>query len=542
MKRIIFVKSVIICVILFGSINCTGNKSDYFMEPLQVKNCTRTIPSEDFDWEIADTMPTPKGQSRIYMPWDGPGSLVTTYGDDVLYDYKKKDGWTLFYNTFTSKASSVLNDPLFILYNKYNGLLRVYQYITTPFVHTATSIEGGIRITDNNSSILNFMGNDIINGAHRRRTYKQILPAPFDGGKPLAANKWYMMEFEMAYDPTIYNKNNLKMAIDLNFYDVTSFKFSGNAKGYINGTIGLQSEAQNIGEDFKNVGKSAGTAVLSSIGKSFLEHHSQGNNGENDLGLNKKVFSLISSGVSGALKNAAGGLPGAAIGLLSGIIGGAKSSTQAVNLTFNVGQINLEGIGTSSGSLPSMPTGIRIPGTANFSTAPGIMPLYSEPLGIFNFIGKPDINLKVYTYKRYRYDDPYNPGAQITETWSTLSVPQTQFDSYIVVNPSVLQFADVDIKYDLIADNDGHIEINPNSYSVYDSGEHDAHHDVLPHPSFYIQITAKVTPKNGDADYTIYKSFDLNNVWSETVKWLADYNGTNRSKRLFKEIKNLENE
>ena len=30
---------------------------------------TRAIPTQDFDWEAADWMPTPVGQSRIPVPW-----------------------------------------------------------------------------------------------------------------------------------------------------------------------------------------------------------------------------------------------------------------------------------------------------------------------------------------------------------------------------------------------------------------------------------------------------------------------------------------
>lgn len=481
---------------------------------------TRSVLPEEFNWEEADTMPTPKCQNRIYMPWDGSGSLATTYGDDVLYDYKKRDGWTLLYNSFTSNSNAPLINPYFILYNKYNGLMRFYQYITTDFVTTSSSMEGSISVSNRSLKMLNFMGDGIVDGSRRRNVYKQILPAPIDGGCPLASNKWYMMQYEMAYDPKVQNLNNITMSLGMNYYDVTSFKFHGDAKGSINGTIGLESSSQTFSQELKSFGKASGKALLTGVGKHFVESQKI-DGGGNKLGLSDKIFGKISSAVTGAFSNATNGLPGAALGLINGIFGGSKTSAQPVSLSINVGEINLEGTGSNSGSLPSMPCTIKIPGMKNMSSSAGVVPLYNKPLGIFNITKLPEIRLIVNTFKRYRHDDPWNPGAQITEWWSTLNIPQHSFDRYIEINPSVLEMADVDVKYDLIADEgNGKIVANPDDYYVYNSGEYGTIEELLPHPTFYVQFRITVTPKNGDGDYVIYKSFALNNKWTENVKWL----------------------
>lgn len=122
---------------------------------------TRSIVPDEFDWEEVDVMPTPENQSTINLPWDGAGSLATTYGNDVLFDFKKNDGWTLLYNTFTTKSTAPLVNPYFILYNKYNGLLRVYLYTTTPFVTTSSSIESCISVNQD-VNLLDFVGNDLV--------------------------------------------------------------------------------------------------------------------------------------------------------------------------------------------------------------------------------------------------------------------------------------------------------------------------------------------------------------------------------------------
>lgn len=77
---------------------------------------TRVIPTPDFDWENADWMPTPTGQTRIPAPWIGQGSISSTYGIDVVNDRKSSNGWELVYNTFDPNATTLVN-PYFILYN-----------------------------------------------------------------------------------------------------------------------------------------------------------------------------------------------------------------------------------------------------------------------------------------------------------------------------------------------------------------------------------------------------------------------------------------
>lgn len=48
---------------------------------------TKAEPIEWFDWEHVDWMPTPPGQARIPIPWNGQGSLVGSYELDVVNDY-----------------------------------------------------------------------------------------------------------------------------------------------------------------------------------------------------------------------------------------------------------------------------------------------------------------------------------------------------------------------------------------------------------------------------------------------------------------------
>lgn len=114
------------------------SKTDWNLAPSLI---TRSVVTPDFDWENADWMPTPAGYARIPVPWIGAGSLSSFYETDILNDYKSFDGWEMLYNAFSSEASSIVNNPFFVLYNKYRGTMRIYLYITTPFVATSSYIQ-----------------------------------------------------------------------------------------------------------------------------------------------------------------------------------------------------------------------------------------------------------------------------------------------------------------------------------------------------------------------------------------------------------------
>lgn len=58
--------------------------ADYEAEAL-----TKAVSPKSFNWETADWMPTPPGQSKIPVPWVGQGSLSGFYKMDVVQDYKK---------------------------------------------------------------------------------------------------------------------------------------------------------------------------------------------------------------------------------------------------------------------------------------------------------------------------------------------------------------------------------------------------------------------------------------------------------------------
>lgn len=174
-------------------------------------------------------------------------------------------------NTFETKAPGPLVNPYFILYNKYRGIMRIFLYTTTQFISPSTYLQDGISIISNHkSSLLNFMGEAIVDGSKNKETYSQMQPAPDDGSLPLASNKWYMMQYELAYDEQIAQLpyNSIQLNWYMNYYNVEKIDLNGDFVGTIKSAIG-SSSGNNIFSGLGNVGKVTGTGILAGIGDNF---------------------------------------------------------------------------------------------------------------------------------------------------------------------------------------------------------------------------------------------------------------------------------
>lgn len=352
----------------------------------------RSVTPYSFNWETVNWMPTPPGQTQIPPPWIGQGSLSTTYGLDVVSDHKHSDGWELVYNTFDPNASGPIANPYFMLYNRYRGLMRIYMYTTTPFVAPSTYIVDGLSVISNKStSMLNYLGTDMVDASNNQTSFSQIEPAPTDGSQPLATNKWYMFQYEIAYDPqiTTMGYQDIQMGWFTNYNSVSQISLGGTLVGTINGTVGAQSNA--LTSALTKAGVVAGTGVLALAGQSFLANNVLDAAGDNTIGLPAAAFNAVSQGVTKALSGAAGDVPGAFSGIMSAIFGGS-SGGQTVNLSLNA-NINLKGTTTTAGSFPSSPTSVYVPGTNITSAAQNYVPLYNSTLGVFNLTTRPTVDI-----------------------------------------------------------------------------------------------------------------------------------------------------
>jgi hypothetical protein len=398
MRTVIFISVLMIST--FSS--CDNELSKPKQVTVEIQNSQNAIMPYNFDWEDPNLnwMPYPPGQPLITVPWVGQGSLYGIISDDVLADRKKSDGWKLVYNTFSPTELS--KNPFFMLYNEYRGLLRVYQYVNDLGTFAqSTYMQDGIFNSNLNVKLLNFADKEIVNASSNIQRVDRVQPKPFNDS-PLANNKWYFLQYEMAYDSNITpttSPNPPQLSFYVNSINISQISLGGSIEGTIKGTIGGTSSNGSNFWDLATPGlKSLGTAGLSAIGVQAISNNTiDATTGANKLGVNNEIWKGVKKGLDGALSGAVNNIPGQIINVLSAIILGNGSTGQTANLTLNA-NLQVDGTQVGKGSLPSQPVSFYIPGSIAQNSSggynfQGYAPLYNKSLGIFNLTTKPTIQI-----------------------------------------------------------------------------------------------------------------------------------------------------
>ena len=326
------------------------------------------FPNEPFNWEDGRTvmMPTePNGPLNPSLPWTSQNG--STIDPNFMNDQNSKDGWVHVYNTFnhlyyTTNASS--GGLYFALYNIYRGLLRFYLYIPSGYAGAGSELQHGLVVnssTGATSSMLNFEGSDIVDPNTNNLSFTKTnnTGISLQGG-------WYAMQYELAYDPNFSSSTfpNLYLSWIARQVAISDIAINGTSSGTIEGNITQQANS-NLGSSMINGAAAAAEIVGVSISGSKTE-------------LN-------------ALENAAaGGLAGNVTNFLSGIFGGNSSNSQTVDLKMNE-TINLAGTITTNGQL--FQNSFVFPGQTITTGNGSYEPLYTSPLGVFNFSNRPTVKI-----------------------------------------------------------------------------------------------------------------------------------------------------
>lgn len=511
-------------LLAIGLLTVTSCQDEDVVEPSVVCSGTRSVTPDTFDWENADWMPTPPGQSRIPTPWVGQGSLVSTWGLDVIEDRLEHGGWELLYNSFTTNAPGPLVNPYFVLYNKYRGLMRIFLYVTTEFISPSSYIEDGLSLVSNTRTtrLFDFMISDVSNPENHINGLRQIQPKPFDGSMPLASNKWYMMQYELAYDPDIVNMpyNEVQLSWTLNYFSFYNISLGGEFNGEINGTIG-----NGGGFDWKNESENAvknlGKGLLTGVGISMWERAKTNNDGSNKLGLNKTVFNKIGTALSSLLTATTKGFFGNVVGALSAVIGTGQVSPTPINMSMS-GTVTLEGKASTAGSFPSMPISFWIPGTNIPPSAAGYIPLYNKPLGVVNFTSRPKIHIYYRKTERSYIDDSVPGDQRVRETCEYATIhTEGIYENYLIVNPEVEKIANVDIISQEILKKHGdeymgaeqtYKNVSYDNPYLSQTGKRE-----IVDMDFVVRFVIKVRPKNGGDVSYIIKTLDLEEEWDKSA-------------------------
>ncbi|HEY4785604.1 MAG TPA: hypothetical protein VIH57_06125 [Bacteroidales bacterium] len=406
------------------------------IKPIAVEGSKDWIVPYAFDWENpSDLMPTPSNKT-IYVPWayGVTGSITSTYDADVYSDHKKSDGWVLVYSTFSPYTYTPM--PYFILYNKYRGLLRIYQYNDNTGYTYSSNLQANAQWSGNgnsNYSQLNFAGKtliDVFSSATQQKVISTLEPAPTDGSYPVTPNTWYMLQYEITYDPNLVATTSSTpptFSWNVNYRNITQVSLGGTLTGKITGTVGSSTLEQNVNSALGKGLTNIGTVALSAVGAKFFE--------TNKMGLNNTLYSNIKKGVDGALSTATGNIPATVVSIFSAIFGG-NSNGQTYNLDLNA-SLSLNGTLENNGSLFSgtsipMPGSIK-PVTDGSYNISGFVPLYNKTLGVFNLSNRPVIKSTYNAYPTYMYP----AGTQAIR----LNIDNTSFS--IKFNPELLSIATI---------------------------------------------------------------------------------------------------
>lgn len=329
------------------------------------------IPIYPFDWETANYVPTAPGQPQILIPW--ANGSVQGFSSDLLYDFKKADGWKLVYSSFNPNYVTPTN-PFFVLYNRYRGLLRVYLFSTVAGYAQSSYLTNGLSVSGSASSsspLLNYIGKDIVRYGTNTPNIVEVEQTQ------LATNVWYAAQYEMAYDSNLSTTSyqNIGLYLTLKYINITQENLTGTQTGTITGTITTPNSTPN---SLFSQGGTAALEVTGIAGATAIQKDSP-----------VKDFANI---VSNILQN---GLGGTFSNFLSGIFGGSSASTQTANLNLST---TLQLAGNSSGGgavVPDPGLLLGVPGTYDSQSAPGYLPNFPDPLGVFYIANTPTAGLTI---------------------------------------------------------------------------------------------------------------------------------------------------
>ncbi|MBN9380430.1 MAG: hypothetical protein J0H74_06675 [Chitinophagaceae bacterium] len=413
-----------IALLSFFSISC--KKDIHQASVIQTSTGTRDgLPTYFFHWESANLMPVPSGSSQtIWVPW---GNLATkAFSPDIMYDMQPADGWQLVYNEFDPTLPALPNNPCFVLYNKFSGILRIYVYVTTNGFVPSDYLTTGLSLNPNtiSSTMLNFIGQDFIDVNTHRTVFTKIEPYQ------MATGAWYAAQYEIAYDPNIATSSYTQVGLNwsLKWTYVTQISLGGDIQGTIKGTISTPAS----GFDLSGLASNAATGALEASGLSIFQNNAGNDPAHpgtgNHLGLPANVFESMQSGLSS-------GLSGVVKNIFSGIFG-SGGSTQNVDLTLNA-KITLTGSATQSGALiPDPGLTVGLPGTTNSQSVQGLNPYYNSPMGVFNISATPKL---IVTDQLATTGVSIGYGATSRADKHTYSIDHSSFQ--VLYNPAVINTA-----------------------------------------------------------------------------------------------------
>jgi hypothetical protein len=409
-----------------------------------------------FNWETATSMPVPPGKPSVPMPWSD--QAIKNYDPGLRNDYKKSDGWEMVYNSFSDTVFP--GNRIFILYNKYRGLLRYYSYNGHPVSPSLSSMrwlinELNLDLPGDASPLFNFASQFIVDVDVNSKNASLVEPWPFQ------ENGWYISQFEMAFDRNAANFPVPQNRISWSFAFAALNEITLNNMPATNKSVYLQAPGVSFDYIWSYTGQLTGD-------------------------FNLKIKSPV------GFDNLSGILPATDINSLKmaaaeGKAGNMLTATLIPGANMADCRLEVPGIMKLRPDVVSYIGGMNlaIPGPDN-SKVVGYGPVFNEPMGVFYLHSKPVINHSTIT--------------GTTPEQYTLDVSSLEY----IINPFVKNYADVsNFRQEIVAVDEKETKSQAEA-KIYAGRILKA---SRPLKILGVRVSFDVTPKNGSAPVKIIKTF-----------------------------------
>lgn len=441
---------------------------------------TRSAYDNYFDWENSTKVDMINGSGSmvkdVNLPWQlGVSNMgvPSEWIDENIEDeyskrmYTKRNNWELLY----SNVSETTSYKYIVLYNRLTGILRCFYYILSDPSSTGTTNSVWGIGANTPTSLFNFT-NTIAEDASLRKVTPAYISTPVGSIVGTAYTSvgfqnqvWYGLEIECAYDPQTSIGSNKNFYLMGRAIDKITYNGIGTSKGNIEGSItstapagaGLSMNFSNMFNKSNSISITNQKSAIEATGDKIEEGLKQNDSFFNSLWSNVKsnAGKWAVAGLEAGVKQGLSAIVSSGGSIVANVLGGLFSSATSNN---NVSKVDLKMVMNSEYKFEGEKV---LPGwTDCFLPIPGTKaesqpnkPLYNLPLGVWNLIQTPIVNLRIHAKNQYT-GTLQNPGYYNTTTYtfSYSLESSTNNISNIVINPNVSNLLSIEnVKFELIA-------------------------------------------------------------------------------------------
>lgn len=455
MKRIINILMVILLTGLQAIAQCEERTST-----------TNPDVTAGFDWrtdKLADIVWIGNsGWTNVKGVFNSPQNANIGYLAGLPKDMNPEDGWELIYVNIGEDPNGPngndLTHPVLVLYNKYRSVMRVFVCITgTNSDYNKSTVylswDQYANGTDTASAILSAYNSpmdalDKFNESKAVIELKKFNHWSNNGANP-GGYYWLMGEFPIMYDPCVcyYNSSMNVGAILTNQGDLQFNVFEKQEKGAKTANNG---SANSSSRGFERALGYAGTAVKK--GNEYKKTLGEVSTALEDMFGTVNEISNAISGDSTAFKFPAWTkqIPKAGVifGVAEFLISGGNTTTGSATQT-TVKIPNLRAEGNLNYDSPFGRQKFGTPGADHTGEPTENIPLYDNPLGIFNLVETPELEYVDYFLDASQEAGTTDPLLQSPTIWQFPRLRQYRVknDLKYVINPHAgLELLDIQVK------------------------------------------------------------------------------------------------